>query len=257
MLLDKKFYFICSIGEDCTCANYLRQFNLYFRTYPFAWNGRMLLRRRIDFICNDFENFLNKEDLLLIDNNQNENPDILNDYYCDSRTGLSYAHDFAIGKPLDSIFDAVREKYQRRCRRFYRGINDSNRILFVWWSRENHTSKDELLEHYARLQDKFQSKDINLLILESMDIKGFEYEEVHQQILRVSYKVASDLDIAMGSENPNLCVFSKIKFNFSFKKRLCICLKNFLRARYDALPFPKKMESLRIWLKAKLLHAKL
>lgn len=88
MLLDKKFDLIFSLGEDCACSSYLRRFNLQEYSYPFDWLTKADFSVRVDLLLNDFEGFLEKENLIKLDKNTFKgDKDEKNDYYwCKKRT---------------------------------------------------------------------------------------------------------------------------------------------------------------------------
>src|SRR5574344_713276 len=135
MLFNKKFDFIVGIGEDCACSTYLRKFNLQNRSYPFDWLTKAPFSNRINLILNDFQNFMNKENLHRI-----EIKDVITDtncdYYEDIETELYFYHDFAKNTPFEISYPLVKAKYDRRISRFYEQIKKSENILFVWWSRD-------------------------------------------------------------------------------------------------------------------------
>lgn len=235
MLLDKKFDFICSIGEDCACTSYLRRFNLQGSSYPFNWVCNASIKNRLNLIYDDFKCFLNKEDLVFLDKGSYKSA---HERCHNIKNDLWFPHDFPSDEPLDSSYDAVKAKYERRCHRLFQEIDKANFILFVCFTREKLIGKDDLLMHHAKLQDKFKTKDINLLIIEKKEINGFEYDEINDSILKISYQSMLDSSairaytkdisikcdaekasiILMSNKKANQYIFSKIKFNYTNKQ---------------------------------------
>ena len=108
---------------------------------------------------------------------------------------------------------------------FYKQINKSKNILFVWWSRNKHISNDDLLLSEKLLKEKFPDKNINLLILEHKDIKTFETEYISSNILKIkydniSYKQNPKWNETMGNEKNNLYVFRKLKLKLTLEQQL-------------------------------------
>ena len=65
MLFNQKFDLIFSIGEDCACSSYLRRYNLQDYSYPFDWLTKATFKTRLDLLLNDFQGFLEKENLIV------------------------------------------------------------------------------------------------------------------------------------------------------------------------------------------------
>lgn len=77
----KKFDLIVSIGEDCSCTSYLRRCNLQKLSYPFDWLTNAPFENRIDLIINDFNDFLNIDDLEIMQKPTEFESDSNCDYY--------------------------------------------------------------------------------------------------------------------------------------------------------------------------------
>ena len=170
-----KFDLILSIGENCACTSYLRRCYLQSFSYPFDWLTHASFATRFDLIVNDFENFLNFDDLCLTGKHVAENADKAHDYYANKYTDFYHWHDFPADIPLENSYDAVYEKYQRRIKRLYRMIGDSRKILFVWLSHSKLHRTDEICSEYRKLQDKFSGKEIFLLVIENNSASSQEF----------------------------------------------------------------------------------
>lgn len=211
----KKYDFICSIGEDCACTSYLKNFNLRTTSSPFDWLTKADFETRINLIINNFENFLNIEDLKLLQKDINIENDNKCDYYHNIKTNFYFYHDFPINIKLEQSFQDVKEKYNRRIERFYYNINNNKNILFIWWSRDKIISNDILINSYNKLQNKFKLNNINLLIFENnFDKCDIEYNHINDNILKVISNFAfykNEKDITIGNKIQSNKVFSQIK----------------------------------------------
>ena len=62
--MKQKYDIIYSIGRDCACAMYMKQANLRACSGPFDWLTNANFETRIDLILNDFQDFINKNDIV-------------------------------------------------------------------------------------------------------------------------------------------------------------------------------------------------
>lgn len=233
--MDKKIYdFVVSIGEDCACTGYLRRHKLQEASYPFDWLTFAPFENRIELINNDFQNFLNFEDLEFLPKNPEKNNDAKCDYYKNKVTKFYFYHDFDAGKPLSETFDKVREKYKRRIERFYRRIYMSESVLFVWLSRNKKISDDVLIKSYNTLKNKFKDKHIDFLILENdSSEKHFRKSEISPNITKyiydnASYDFSNPLAECMGNIEATDKLFSNITLKYTVKKRILKFFINFI-----------------------------
>lgn len=215
MLFNKKFDLVLSIGEDCACTSYLRRFNLQDYSFPFDWLTKASFECRINLLVNDFENFLIKENISLMQKPENKEVDNKHDYYKDNLLDFYFYHDFRSNCNFEEEFLIVKNKYQRRIKRLYEVIENSKNVLFVWWSRNKHQDENCIINSYEKLKTKFQNKNVYLLIIESSD--SFSIKNLcnnHVIIKRydnISYKHNFKWNEVMGNEENNTKVFSKIK----------------------------------------------
>lgn len=167
MLFDKKFDLIFSLGEDCACSSYLRRFNLQEYSYPFDWLTRANFFVRIDLLLNEFQGFLNKENLVKLDKSTFKGQkDEKNDYYWCKKTDFNFYHDFDNKIPFDESFKLVKTKYQRRIQRLYKEIKSAQNILIIWWSRDKHQDINKVIQAHQALSQKFNSQTIYMLLME-------------------------------------------------------------------------------------------
>lgn len=215
MLFDRKFDLVISLGEDCACTSYLRRFNLQDYSFPFDWLTKATFECRINLLVNDFENFLIKENLSLMQKPENKEVDNKHDYYKDTVLNFYFYHDFKSNTDFEKEFIEVKNKYLRRIKRLYKTIDNSERILFVWWSRYKHQDEKIIINSYEKLKEKFKNKEIHLLLIEPSDnhtskylCDGFVLIESYDNI---SYKHNQKWNETMGNEENNTKLFSQIK----------------------------------------------
>ena len=124
----RKFDLVISLGHRCFTSLMLRQNNLQVASFPFDWLLNTDYRQSIEFLCNNFENFLEKEDLVLSENEGNE----FHNTYRNKRTKFSLVHDFPVNVDFDKQFEIVKEKYTRRAMRLIEKIKTSSSVLLVY-----------------------------------------------------------------------------------------------------------------------------
>lgn len=161
----KKYDIIYSLGRDCSCADYLKMNNLRLTSGPFDWLTNAGFEERFHLILNNFKNFMNIEDFKFLPKDETMFNDEACDYYENIKTHFYYYHDFPKGVPLSDSFNGIKEKYLRRIERFYDKINNSQKVLLVWFSHYHNTSDDVVLNLCNQLCQKF-NKSIDFLIIE-------------------------------------------------------------------------------------------
>lgn len=61
MIFNTEFDIVISIGEDCSCAFYLKDLCLRDASYPFDWLCNATFEKRIELIVNKFDGFYSKK----------------------------------------------------------------------------------------------------------------------------------------------------------------------------------------------------
>ena len=229
---NKKFDLICSIGEDCACSMYLRKFNLQYASYPFDWLTKSNFNTRINLIINDFKDFCNKEDFEKLENIK--------------------------GKIADDAYEIVKKRYERRINRFYKHIQKSKNILFVFWGRTDFIDNEKLKEYHKLLKNKFQNQNIYLLILENTPKqKEFIYNNISDFVLKIKYDMTSyDLNKPENACAGNVSLNDKIFKQLKVKKSISTYLRNSffnLLVKFPTMLIPKKQTRRNFREKMKLL----
>ncbi|MGN0017442.1 MAG: DUF1796 family putative cysteine peptidase [Candidatus Gastranaerophilaceae bacterium] len=219
-LFKNKYDLILSIGEDCACSSYLRRCSLQNYSFPFDWLTKAPFENRIKLLLNNFDGFMDKKNLRKIPKNTSGPVDTKCDYYEDSLNDIYFYHDFRVSHDFDEEYQIVKEKFDRRINRLYGEIEKSNKILFVWWSRDKHLDTNIIEKAYDDLLLKFPNKNINILIIEyGSTEKNVELKNKHilkMQYDNISYKLDPTWSIVMGQEENNMNVFLNIKLKHDF-----------------------------------------
>lgn len=164
-MLKAKFDLIFSLGEACSCTETLRKCRLQFYSYPFDWLFGASFIERCNIITSGFENWLRKENLEKIgDNNISKIPKHI---YKNNLTKIVFNHDFPQNLSLDESFSQVKQKYDRRISRLLKNIVESKKVLVVYIQTPHNATKinkNEILEGFNILTNKFGDK-INLLYI--------------------------------------------------------------------------------------------
>jgi len=226
--MGKKYNIIISLGEDCACSSYLRRHKLQFLSFPFDWLTNATLKQRFDLILNNFDNFLNIEDLKFLEKDLNVKNDNDCDYYENIRNGFYHYHDFPVNKNLEDAFDEAKAKYNRRIARFYDKIKESEKILFVWLSHLKNNDDAMIKNKHDEICQKF-AKNIDLLIIENdKSKKGTDIIEeviISDNITRYALDTAS-FDISKDQTLGNILNCNKIFVKYKLKLPLLFIVKN-------------------------------
>ena len=170
VILNNEYDFIFSIGEACSCSSTLRQSGLQFESYPLDWLYGGDIRTRTELLVNNFDNFINKEDLQF--GGQRKFPQPC-DIYANISNKIVFNHDFPYDGNLDVDYSFVKEKYDRRIKRLYDNIEKANKILIVYMEAPNTLKKNifrvknVLRDCYSKISSKWSGKNICLLYLTS------------------------------------------------------------------------------------------
>ncbi len=253
--MNKKYDIIYSIGRDCACASYLAKLNLRACSGPFDWLTNANFQQRFELMLNDFSNFLNKDDLHLMPKPTQFPADKNNDYYENIRTGLYFWHDFPADKSFEEAYPEVKQKYERRIKRFYENIQNHNKVLLVWFSQVHNTPNELVLD----LCDKFckkMGKTIDFLIIEHAEgLQQAEMTQLSTNILKYRCHATrfdeNGVPQTQGNERLVSPIFSQYKLAIPFKLRLVKFLRRWLSKIICLFIFDKQ---LRKKIKKKLRH---
>lgn len=168
--MKKEYDIIYSIGQDCACATYMKQARIRDCSGPFDWLTKSNFEKRMKLILDDFNNFLNQEDLKTMPKPTQFPADKNNTYYENIRTGLYFWHDFPADKDFETAYPLVKEKYDRRINRFIENIRTKEKVLLIYFSHYS-INNDELIKELCDKVCKKYNKNIDFLIIEYDETK--------------------------------------------------------------------------------------
>lgn len=252
---------IFSLGDDCACSYYLREFKLQNASYPLDWTGWAPINVPVNLIVNDFKDFLAIEHFEILTYPNEATADKSHHFNLNKKTGLHFGHDFPSNMTLEEGLPEVAEKYGRRITRFYQDIEKAKKILFVWMSKTSEIDSETLLWEHRRLADKFPGKTINWLILENNSkMKPLEFKEtvISPHITQIVFDNASyDVSIPSSDWKGNKENIEAVFSQLTLKQSKTILLKRalFRIAKYILvlIPFKKPRKALRDKIKVMLL----
>ena len=242
---NKKFDLICSIGEDCACSMYLRKFNLQNGSYPFDWLTKSNFDTRINLIINNFKDFCNKEDFEKLKIIRGKVADYKNINYENKKTNFYFYHDFDANLNFNDAYKIVKKRYERRINRFYKHINNSKNILFVFWGRSDVIDNEKLKVYHQQLNNKFRNQNIYLLILENTpNQNNFIYDNISENILKLKYDMTSyDINKPQNACAGNVLLNDKIFKKLRIRKSVSTNVKNicfYLLVKFPSIFILKK-----------------
>lgn len=160
---NQNFDLFISLGSACFCTQALRSSSLQFQSYPFDWLAGANFLDRAKIITSDFEDWLKKEYLEYVGEREHPEPKKI---FRNTKTDITFNHDFSIDEELDKSYPQVKEKYDRRINRLINNIKNSNRVLLVYCElpgTDNAVDDDTLIQGYNLLKEKFPYTDIHIL----------------------------------------------------------------------------------------------
>ena len=159
-----KYDLIFSMGEACSCSELIRLNNYQDFSYPFDWVAGLTFLERAKILANDFKDFINKEDLVKLEEKNNlENCFI----YRNKTNNIYFYHDFYDNVDFDEMYIKVKEKYDRRINRLINNIKKSKNILIIYLETpiKNHDKIEDsdILAGYNIIKNKYPNKNIKLI----------------------------------------------------------------------------------------------
>ena len=177
----KKYDAIISLGADCLPALTFQTLGLADRYFPldficFRQQNEQQLYEIIHLIKNNFNDFFEYNDLCKkasLDNNQKA--EIYNQH-----TGYQFPHEIMASEELKDKYSSIKDKYDRRIKRFYETAENAKSVLFIYMEKNHvkHPDKDIYLQVWQALKAKFPQTDVNCLFFEHNERLGkLEYKE--------------------------------------------------------------------------------
>ena len=172
------------IGCEMTFAN----------SYPLDWgraaesDDQIGFRRKMEFLCTGFKDFINESDLCIgADNSENEhdqNMRVFNGF-----NGMHFFHDFPKGKTIAESYPFVKEKYDRRIKRLMALINSNKKICFCFCSLFSELPKSQIVYSTSLFYKIFPDSNADFLILQNDLSIGDDiiYEELSKHVRRIVF----------------------------------------------------------------------
>lgn len=211
------FDLVVPIGCWCINSYNLRRLHLQNEAMPFDWVGRVSLNVALEYLSNNFKDYLVADKLELTDNPGNPNSFRM-------PSGIMFVHDFKSHDVLGE-FQAINIKYQRRIKRLYDKAEKAKSILFVHCTVEGQKTEDPHAA-YLKLTQIFPGKRIKLLyIYLGKDVEGgqFVYKSNTVDIAEINF-------LTYDGWNDKQEFFDMILPSYRLKNKISwlIGLKNFL-----------------------------
>jgi|GEM_PF-1419064 len=214
--MKKQYDCVFSLGEACLCATILSKLGLRHFSSPFDWMYGATFEERVNILLNDFENFLNKEDLSFV--GQRDNPEPC-DIYFNNRTKICFNHDFPLNIPLEKSFSNIKKKYNRRISRLFDTIKKSKNVLIVFMELPDSDKKasiDTLKDLMKKINNKFSDTKIDILYIKHNEdmADGIFYSEIINDNITIGYCFNRDKNASVnytGNFNNVKMLFSEIK----------------------------------------------
>ena len=184
--MSKEYDTVFSLGEACFCATFLSKLRLRKFSAPFDWMYGATFDERFEILLDDFNNFIDKEDLSFVGRRDRPNPQ---DVYYDKRTGITFNHDFQYNGDFAKDYPKVREKYDKRIKRLLHYLEKGGHVLMVYMelpgSEQGVSSLEKLKELMAVISRKYANAEIDILYIkhdENMADHDFRCEQITSQI---------------------------------------------------------------------------
>ena len=192
--MKKNYYrFIFSMGGACSCASVLIRKGLRKSSGPFDWIAGSDFIARSEFLTTDFNHFMDKEDLIPMNQNNGDTNNLC-DVYLNNRNQLIFNHDFPTGIPFNESYPIVLQKYRRRIKRLFESIRTSPKVLLVFieppHQKKNFSAKN-LSESMEKIRNTFPDTQIDLLYLTNCDKSEARTEYIDNHITRIHANYAS------------------------------------------------------------------
>lgn len=216
-----EFKHIISLGFDCSVARELEKNGLRDSSSPFDWMTTAELEKVIRLIDNNFDSFLDFDSLY-----QDKK---LKNVYTNIKYNISFFHDFNKYESLSTQILEVRNKYERRVKRFYNNIKEPtlfvrfiNRTSELAYIEKNITNINKVLKHtninnkiIFISSDRFDSQIIKLYKIESIN-NEYYINDIIKRNKELNSNFEKNLYYSPEKRKINSNIYkNKMKFNFS------------------------------------------
>lgn len=161
-------YIFISLGSDCKVTTYIRNSGLNSYSYPLDW----LLSFDCNAVCDLIEN--NFEEFFLLKNLQDLGGycrttgyyHVGNAIILDFVHDIEFRHDFLANATMQVQYEAIYKKYQRRIKRLYRALNQTERKVYLV---RKQISKTQAMRLSKIISSKFPSLNFDIIALDNTE----------------------------------------------------------------------------------------
>lgn len=186
------FDLVCSLGGNCMAASQLQQRGLRNFSLPFDWLYMIdyePIPNLINSFKNNFSNFILKEDFRHVP--LEEMPYTAHKdrvLYQNMKTKYFFLNHFDKKLDVDSEFEKVKEKIERRIKRFLYCVNNSDKILFLL-SHSFFIENQPYIDFYNFLKEFYPNKEIYIKVVQfNSNEPSFEFDNGKLKIIRIERK---------------------------------------------------------------------
>ncbi|MBO4707920.1 MAG: hypothetical protein J5594_05145 [Elusimicrobiaceae bacterium] len=174
----KQYDVIFSLGVNCACAQYLRDYRLRVKSGPLDWVISEDLYAPFKTLLDEFKVFTDFSYLSIQKSEENSS----NLTYLHTKNKYSLSHDFFKNTSFEEQTEEVKKKYLRRINRLYDDLNSSKDILFCWYGETGRIlDKKEILFYIKEIRNKYKA-NINFLFISYSDIDKPAKQEPEQGV---------------------------------------------------------------------------
>ena len=148
----RKYDTVVSIGAACFVPETLKKLNLRDFSGPFDWMYGSNVLTRLQFVKNGFRDYFNYDDFEYV----GQNPDNGKSIYRNTRSDLTYNHDFPVGD-FTNVFGPVAVKYKRRTDRFIAHLQHDKRVLFAFFELNDTGNSGKIVKMMDDINKKYNA----------------------------------------------------------------------------------------------------
>ncbi len=221
----KEYDFVCSLGGNCSGASNLKQRGMRTFSLPFDWTyikSGNAINNLAKCFQEGFKNFLLKENLQELTEDEYNRAHTDNAQYKDTYTGYYYVNHFS--KKIDNSdeYEIVKTKLDRRIKRMLEYIDNSDKILFVL-STCFQIEEEPLINLINVLKELYPSKVFDIVsiafscekdeLIEHPNVKMFRYKRDNNvyDYIRTNYEWAFLDDVKLVNINKKVNINEKEK----------------------------------------------
>lgn len=194
IMKEHNFDLMVSLGGNCSAAGQLKQRTLQTYSLPFDaffLRDEIDIRKMLKAFANDFNGCFNKLNLRLLTGEERGNSELKYQYQ-DMVSGYNIIHLFHDSKDNPDEYRRCVDILNRRLKRFYEYCETAKTICF-FLTLTYEISMDLVLECYETLKERFNTKEISLVVVNFSCERDEFIESEHIEIRKIK-RPANDYD---------------------------------------------------------------